>query len=84
MLLSLIPTVLEPAQLVLAAYEAGRGNGLGIAAMAVGGWLIVRGVGRSMENHRRNLAATDRKRCGNCQTIQPGFASYCRNCGGRF
>lgn len=53
-------------------------------ALVIAGWYVVRGGYRSAEKARRQLALTDRKRCVHCHAVHPGFAAYCRQCGGKF
>lgn len=47
-------------------------------------WGIFAAVAKTAEGHRDHAAATDRKRCRQCQVEHPGFAAFCRHCGGRF
>ena len=81
----LFPSLLNVApDLLTLAKGDGSANGYVIAGIALAGWCIARSASKCTESHRQRLAATDRKRCGQCQTVQPGFAAYCRHCGSRF
>jgi cyanate permease len=55
---------------------------LGILVLIL--WLVMASAGDRAREHRKRMEATNRKRCSQCQTLHPGFASYCRHCGGRF
>lgn len=52
--------------------------------LVIAAWYVVRGSYQSAEKTRRQLALTDRKRCAHCRAAHPGFAAYCRQCGGKF
>ena len=54
--------------------------GLGFAA-----WAVLGGAGKkNCKSKRPPAAASQFKRCGDCQIEHPHFAAYCRQCGRKF